>query len=147
MNEKLVLTGRGITAGVAEGEAIVSKESFGFTHGLEPSTGQVVDKRHEWMGRNVKGKVLVFPSGKSSTTGGQFICEAIRLGNAPAAIVNVETEPVIGAGFILANILYNKDVPVVDRLDRNPVEVIKTGDWVRVDADNGIVKVIKPVKQ
>ncbi len=146
MNEKIVLTGRSVTAGVAEGEAIVSKESFGFTHGLEPSTGQVVDKRHEWMGQNVKGKVLVFPYGKSSTTGGQFICEAVRLGNAPAAIVNVETEPVIGAGFIIANILYNKDVPVVDRLDRNPVEVIKTGDWVRVDANQGIVKVIKPVK-
>ncbi len=146
MNEKIVLTGRSVTAGVAEGEAIVSKESFGFTHGLEPSTGQVVDKRHEWMGQNVKGKVLVFPYGKSSTTGGQFICEAIRLGNAPAAIVNVETEPVIGAGFIIANILYNTDVPVVDRLDQNPVEVIKTGDWVRVDANQGIVKVIKPVK-
>lgn len=146
MNEKIVLTGRSVTAGVAEGEAIVSKESFGFTHGLEPSTGQVVDKRHEWMGQNVKGKVLVFPYGKSSTTGGQFICEAVSLGNAPAAIVNAETEPVIGAGFIIANMLYNKDVPVVDRLDRNPVEVIKTGDWVRVDANQGIVKVIKPVK-
>ena len=146
MNEKIVLTGRSVTAGVAEGEAIVSKESFGFTHGLDPTTGQVVDKRHEWRGQNVKGKVMVFPYGKSSTTGGQFICEAIRLGNAPAAIVNVETEPVIGAGFIIANMLYNKDVPVVDRLDRNPVEVIKTGDWVRVDANRGIVKVIKPVK-
>ena len=28
-------------------------------------------------------------------------------------------------------------------LDKNPVEVIKTGDWVKVDADNGTVEITK----
>ena len=31
----------------------------------------------------------------------------------------------------------------VTGLDRNPLEVIETGDWVRVDADNGTVEVTK----
>jgi predicted aconitase with swiveling domain len=33
--------------------------------------------------------------------------------------------------------------PAVTDLDRDPLEVIETGDWVRVDGDNGIVEVTK----
>ena len=63
--------------------------------------------------------------------------------NAPAAIINIDTEPVIGAGFIMAEILYNKAIPIIDNLNQNPVEVIKTGDRVKVDAVKGTVEVIK----
>ena len=140
--DKIVLKGRGVTSGVDEGEALVSDKAFGFTHGVEPTTGRIEDKRHEWLGQNVKGKVLVFPCGKSSTTGGLYILEMVRCGNAPAAIVNLDTEPVIGAGFIMAEIFYNKVVPIIDSLDQNPIQVIKSGDRVKVDADKGIVEVI-----
>jgi hypothetical protein len=34
-------------------------------------------------------------------------------------------------------------VPAVTDLDKDPTEVISTGDWVKVDADNGIVEVTK----
>jgi hypothetical protein len=43
----------------------------------------------------------------------------------------------IAAGAALGNI------PLVDRLDQNPLEVIRTGDWVRIDADKGIVAVTR----
>jgi predicted aconitase with swiveling domain len=33
--------------------------------------------------------------------------------------------------------------PAVTDFDRDPLEVIETGDWVKVDADNGIVEVTK----
>jgi hypothetical protein len=33
--------------------------------------------------------------------------------------------------------------PAVTDLDQDPLDVIKTGDWVRVDGDNGIVEVTK----
>ncbi len=138
---KLKLKGRGITSGVAEGEAIVTAEPFSFSHGLDPTTGQIFDVSDELLGQSVKGKVLIFPYGKGSSTGSLYVIEAARLNNTPAAVINVETEPVIAGGFVLARILYNKEVPVVDRLDRNPIEVIKTGDWVKVDADNGTVEI------
>jgi len=32
-------------------------------------------------------------------------------------------------------------VPAVTDLDADPCEVIKTGDWVRIDADQGVVEV------
>ncbi len=144
MKEKIVLKGRAINPGIAEGSALVSKSAFGFTHGLDPKTGQIEDKRHEWLGQNVKGKVLVFPFGKSSTSGGHFIREAIKNGNAPEAVVMIETDPVIAAGFMISSLLYKRDVPIVDQTDKNPVEVIHTGDWVRVNGNKGIVEVGNP---
>ena len=33
--------------------------------------------------------------------------------------------------------------PSVTDLDRDPLEVIETGDWVKVDGDRGIVEVTK----
>jgi predicted aconitase with swiveling domain len=34
-------------------------------------------------------------------------------------------------------------VPSITDLDRDPLELVETGDWVRVDADNGIVEIRK----
>lgn len=139
---ELTLKGRAITKGVAEGEALVTKSFFGFTHGVDPKTGEITDERHEWRGQNMKGKVLVFPFGKSSSSGGLWILETARCGNAPAAIINVEAEPIIGTGCLMAAMFYDKAIPLVDRLDQHPCEVIKTGDYVRVDADKGVVEVL-----
>ena len=88
MNGTLVLKGQGITQGVAEGEALVSKQSVGFSDGIEANTELVADKRHEWLGQNVKGKVIVFPYGKSLSIGGNVIREAIKFGNAAVPIVS-----------------------------------------------------------
>ncbi len=141
--DRIILRGRGLTNAVAEGEALVSSESFGFSHGVEPTTGQIEDMRHELRGQNLKGKVLVFPYCKGSSTNGLFILELVRCGNAPAAVINIQTEPSTGAGFIMAEIFYKNAIPVIDNLDQNPIEVIKSGDWVKVDAERGTVEVTK----
>jgi len=33
--------------------------------------------------------------------------------------------------------------PAVTDLDQDPLKVIETGDWVEIDADQGIVKITK----
>jgi predicted aconitase with swiveling domain len=135
------LKGRGLVGGIGEGEAYVTLFPFGFTHGVRPATGEVCDERHEWRGLNVKKKVLVFPFGKSSSSGAIWILETVRAGNAPAAIINVEAEPIIGAGCLLAGILYGRPIPLIDRMDKNPCKVIRGGDYVRVDARKGVVEI------
>jgi predicted aconitase with swiveling domain len=60
-----------------------------------------------------------------------------KKGTAPAAIINIETEPIIAAGCVIANI------PLIDTLNENPIKVIKTGDWVEVFADEGIIEVTR----
>jgi len=34
-------------------------------------------------------------------------------------------------------------VPAVTEFDQDPTEVISTGDWVKVDADQGLVEITK----
>jgi hypothetical protein len=34
-------------------------------------------------------------------------------------------------------------IPALTDFDLNPLEVIETGDWVKVDADRGVVEVRK----
>ena len=138
--KKIAFKGRGITGGIAEGEAMVSQQAFGFSHGLEPDTGRISDESHEWQGKNVRGKVLVFPFGKGSTSGGLYILEAVKLGNAPAAVINLEVDPVTAGGFIIAKILYGIEIPVIDRVTPDPIKAIKTGDRVRVDASQGTIE-------
>ena len=139
----MTLRGRGLGGGTAEGEALVTKQFFGFTHGVTPATGEISDERHEWRGLNLKGKIIVFPKGKSSSSGGVWILETARCDNLPAAIVNVEAEPITGSGCILAKLMYGKSIPLVDRLDPDPCETIKTGDFVRVNGDTGVVEILR----
>ena len=41
----------------------------------------------------------------------------------------------------MAELLYGKEIPVIDRPEQNPIELIKTGDRVKVDASNGITEI------
>ena len=88
-------------------------------------------------GQSVVGKVLVCPTGKGSSGGPNIAYLAKKAGNAPKALLCVEVEPIIALAAITAGI------PAVDRLDKNPLEVIKTGDWVRVDTTQGVIEVIE----
>ncbi len=143
MRQPVVMKGRGLTGGVAEGEALVSRDSLVWSHGVEPSTGRINDVRVAVCGECVRDKVLVYPLGKGSTSGSTWMLESTRCGNAPKAIINRETELIILTGAMLSSALYGADIPVVDRLDGDPCDVIETGDWVRVDGARGIVEVYK----
>lgn len=138
---KLTVRGQGVFRGIAEGLALVSGENLSFWGGLNPKTGLIIDARHELCGQQVRDRVLVFPYGKGSTTGAVVLLEAVKCGNAPAAIINVETEPILASGALLAHIFYGKTIPIVDRLDRNPVEIIHTNDYVMVNGDLGFVNI------
>jgi predicted aconitase with swiveling domain len=143
MKKRIVLKGRGLTSGITEGEALVSKESINWVHGVRPATGRISDVYVKVCGENVKNKILVYPLGKGSTCGSTWMLETTQYGNAPKAIINRETELIILSGAVLSEVMYGVQIPIVDRLDQNPDEVIETGDWVRVDGDKGIVEVTK----
>jgi hypothetical protein len=120
----LTFTGRIIRTGAAEGEALVSPEPIGFLGGVDGETGLVTEKGHPLEGQCVAGKVLVFPTGKGSTVGSYILYHLAANGLAPAAILNVESEPIVAVGAIIS------DIPMVDQI---PISDIQTGDRVRVE--------------
>ncbi len=122
-----------IIGGRGEGEALVSHEPICF-YLTDPKTGLIRERSHELAGKSVANKVLVFPSGKASSVvqiDGLFKLAQNNL--APKAMIVKEVETVLVVSAFIAK------VPLVDRLEVDPFDAIRTGDFVKVDADKGIV--------
>jgi predicted aconitase with swiveling domain len=135
--EKIVLKGRKVVGGVAEGEALVTRHTISGWGGIDARTGTIVELRHELRGQSFKDKVLVFPGAKGSSGWSHYFHMARLSGAAPKAMIfNVMTTK-IALGAVVTR------APTVTELDQDPLAVIETGDWVRVDADQGIVEVRK----
>ena len=118
------LNGRAIYEGKAEGIALVSSAPMSFYGGVDPDTGEVIERGHELRGQSVKGKVLVFPHGKGSTVGSYVMYRLAKNGVAPCAIVNAKCETIVAVGAIIS------EIPCVDMVD---IGEMKSGARVRVD--------------
>jgi len=141
---KIILKGHKGIGGTAEGEALVTKNALSYIFDvggiwLDPMSAKVTNKQEmpDWYGKDLAGKVLVFPTGRGGIFSTAMIMGLAKHGLGPKAMINVKTHPV----FAYASIVLN--IPTVDGLDKNPCEVIETGDWVKVDAQKGIVEVTK----
>jgi len=134
---RIVLRGRKVVGGVAEGEALVTRERISGWGGIDPRTGTIIETRHELRGQSFKGKVLVFPGAKGSSGWSSQFHIARLAGAAPLAMVFNEMTTKIALGAVVTH------APAVTGLDQDPLEVIATGDWVKVDGDRGIVEVTK----
>jgi len=118
-----------IIGGYGEGEALVSHEPICF-YLTDPKTGVVRERSHELAGKNLANKVLVFPSGKASSVvqiDGLFKLASHNV--APKALIVKDVETVLVVSAFLVKI------PLVDRLEKDPFEIIQTGDFVKVDAE------------
>ena len=131
------ISAKTVMRGVAEGEALVSRTAISFTGGMDPDTGIIREPGHELEGQSVAGKILVFPAGKGSTTGSWQYYAAFKRGSGPKGIINIKAEGVVVISAIITG------TPMVHELEQDPLTVIQTGDFIRIDADNGFVEVKK----
>ncbi len=132
--KQLTLQGRKIVEGKVEGVALVTKEAISFMGSINPKTGYVIERGHELEGQCLKGHILVFPTAKGSTGGSYMLYDVVKNGVGPLGIINKEAESVVVIGAITA------DLPMVDQID---ISQIETGDYVILDATNGLVTVRK----
>lgn len=135
--QTFVLRGRRVVGGVAEGEALVTSERISGWGGVDPRTGTVVETRHELRGQSFAGRVLVFPGAKGSSGWSAQFHLARVLGTAPAAWLFNEMTTKVALGTVVTH------APAMTGFDQDPLQIIRTGDWVRVDADAGIVTVTR----
>lgn len=121
-----------IVGGTGSGIAVVTDEPISFWGGLDPDSGEIIDRRHPLTGQNVAGKVLVLPHGRGSCSASGVLLEAIRNGFAPAAIVVSRVDPIIGLGSILGDELYARPIPVL-RLEPDQWASLRSGDYVEIE--------------
>ena len=120
------LVGRAIFGGTVEGEALVSSSPMSFYGGVDPESGEVVERGHELQGKSVRGKVLVFPNGKGSTVGSYVMYRLAKNGVGPLAIINSKCETIVAVGAIIS------EIPCVDMVD---IGKIRAGSRVKVEGD------------
>lgn len=133
----VVLRGRKVVGGVAEGEALVTTERISGWGGIDPRTGTVIETRHELRGVSFAGKVLVFPGAKGSSGWSAMFHVARLMNAAPAAMLFKEMTTKVALGAVVTH------APSMTDFDRDPIDCIETGDWVRVDADHGVVEIVR----
>lgn len=126
---------RMVVPGTVEGEALVSHEPISGWGGIDPAQGVIIEPRHELFGQCFTGKILVFPSAKGSSGWSGFFQSSRLMGTAPIGMIFARVSTKAALGAVVTR------VPAVTDLDRDPCEVIKTGDWVCIDADAGVVEV------
>lgn len=126
------LSGRTIFSGRAEGEALVTGTAISFFGGVDPESGEIVEKGHELEGESIAGKILVFPTGKGSTVGSYTLYRLKHNGKAPVAILNAVCETITAVGCIIA------EIPCLDQLQLN---LFRTGMLLCVNADEATVEI------
>jgi len=129
----MILTGRKISKGLAEGEVLKSSSPISFLGGVDPKTGIVMDKNSSAFGKSVKDKIFVFPMGKGSTVGSYVIYQLKKNGAAPLAIINREAETIVSVGAIIS------DIPMVDKIE---IDSIEEGKKIKINGDNGTVEIL-----
>ena len=114
-----------------EGEALVTKLPITFLGFVDKQTGEFVEKEHELYGKSIKNKIFVFPRGIGSTVAPYVLINLKRNNVAPLAIINRESDSGTVAGASASRI------PMVYRLDGDPVELIKNGQKIKIKIENG----------
>jgi predicted aconitase with swiveling domain len=122
---------------VVEGEAVVSAEGFSPRYDLDRWTGVITKPGHKLEGVSIVGKVCFFPTAKGGIAAGWAFYDIKHKAIAPKALIFGVTNPVMVQGAVFA------DIAITEGWDRPPAEVVKTGDWVRVDPARKTIEVLK----
>jgi len=105
---------------------------------VDMNTSEIIARDHEHCGKNIAGKILIYPETKGSSGGCVVLMALYEVGRQPAAIINLKMADYnLVEGAILAK------VPLACLPERDPAELIGTGDLVRLDAENGWIELVE----
>jgi len=135
MDETIRFEGRGLVGGIGKGIALVTNRPISFFGEIDPKTGKIISQSSEIRGESVSNRILVFPHGRGSTVGSYIIFALKENSLAPCAIINEETEIIIAAGCSIA------EIPLVDKLEDFTTEIVKNGDKITVNGDEGWIEI------
>lgn len=136
----LDIEARVLIPGNATGPALVLDDTLSFWGGFEPSNGEIIDVHHPQFGQLVGGSILFIPRsrGSAGTPGG--IAETLRNGSGPLAFVLGEPDVNISVGTLVANRLYELEIPVLE-ISLAAMAQIRSGNSVTIDRRGIVVAV------
>jgi predicted aconitase with swiveling domain len=139
--------GRPVIAGKAQGEAVVTKQGF---NTLSVYYKTMVDNAEraiandqdnpDTFGLDLTDKIICLPVSIGSTSAGATWDRIAQMGLAPKAMLfSGQIDSLAAAGLVLADIWVGCRVVTVDGLGSEFLETVKTGQFIRVLEDGGVV--------
>lgn len=126
------LTGRSLVAGAAEGALLFADIGLSFWGGVDPFSGEIIDRHHPLSGEYLAGRVLAIPSGRGSCTGSSVLMELISNGHAPATLVLAEPDEILTLGVLVAQTIFERSLPVLC-IGREAFAALRGKTFARVD--------------
>lgn len=127
------LTGRSLVAGAAQGALLFADVGLSFWGGVDPFSGEIIDRHHPLSGEHLAGRVLAIPSGRGSCTGSSVLMELISNGHAPAALVLAEPDEILTLGVLVAQTIFERSLPVLC-IGREAFATLRGKAFARVEA-------------
>lgn len=94
------------------GDILASQTPLSLWGGIDPASGDIIDRYHRLNGGNWDDRVLVMPHGRGSCTGSAVLLEAIHAGHAPAMILLNRPDPIIALGAIVAEEVLHRTLSI-----------------------------------
>ena len=130
------LVGRPGIPGIAEGKALVTRETIQGWSGVDEKTGLIVEVGHPFEGMSIKDSILILSGGKGSNGWSCHFHAAKLLGFAPAGFVFPKIDSRTGVTAVVTGI------PTVVDVGPQVFDEIKTGDTVRVNGTEGYIELM-----
>jgi len=137
--EKIIIQGRGVIPGIAEGEALVCPLSITGWGGIDPATGIIKEYGNPNRGQSIKNKILVLPGSKGSNGWSCYFGATRVSGAAPRGWIFTRIDSSAGVASAVLKI------PTVVDIEggQDPCQMIATGDRVKIDGQTGKITVFK----
>ena len=110
---------------VVEGEAVVSSEGFSPRYDLDRWSGVITKPGHKLEGTSIRDKICFFPTAKGGIAAGWAFFDLKHKGIAPKTSA------------VFANLT------ITEGWSPHPAQVIRTGDWVRVDPPRKVIELLR----
>ncbi|MCG6576006.1 DUF521 domain-containing protein [Pseudomonas sp. AF32] len=126
--------GRCLVEGAAQGTLLFADVGLSFWGGVDPATGEVIDRHHPLSGERLGARVLAIPGGRGSCTGSSVMMELISNGHAPAALVLAEADEILTLGVLVAEVIFQRTLPVVC-VGREAFDRLRGQGFVRIEGN------------
>lgn len=138
--------GRVLAEGYYKGEAVVSNYGLNtlatFQSSAIKGSKKVIasdQNNPDLYGKNITGIALCLPQTIGSTTGGMVLQVICSMKTNPACLLFSETiDSLAAAGTVLAKVWEGSNIIVIDRLGKDFLDAVKTGDQVEVKEDGTV---------
>ena len=127
-----VLAGTAYVRGTAAGRMIASNLELSFWGGVDPLTGEVIDRHHPLSGQRLDDRILAIPGGRGSCSGSGVVLELLLNGKAPRAMIFEREEDILTLGVVVAEELFGKSIPVLTLTPENFKRVLRA-EYVEID--------------